>query len=97
MCPSCRTPFCERFFENRAVVIGRDVDDRLGLEPARFNDFYGLFRREPQLGPRAAGLAQHDGSFPRYLMPVHDRETSAWLQHRADDAREALAVRHAMK
>src|SRR5262245_27805594 len=92
-----RGPFFERFFENRTVVIGRDVDGRLALEPPGFDRFDGLLRRKPQLGARAARLSQHGGFFPWQLMPVHDRETSAGFQRHADGARETFAVRHTMK
>jgi len=81
-----------RFFENRAVVVGRNVGDRRALEPAGFDGFDGLLRRKPQLGLRSAGLAQHGGFFPRQLMPIDDRETSTGFQRLADDARQAFAV-----
>src|SRR6185437_2096786 len=69
-----QTGLTGRVFENRAVVIGRNVNDRRALEPAGFDGFDGLFRREPQLRLRAARLSQHGGLFPRQLMPVDDRK-----------------------
>src|SRR5215211_8493310 len=73
-----------RLFEDRAVVIGRELDNTGALETGRLDRRCHVLRLRPHLGAWPARLAEHDGLLARPAMPVDDGESTARSQDRRD-------------